>query len=88
MPFSAFSSPHDTREKDIQWQAFAKVGCRDSRYLWADYWQRFNTITIPLLDEDAFFSDALAAAKLAQNREHLEELLDENPGSAAGNSRS
>ncbi|KAK3311688.1 uncharacterized protein B0T15DRAFT_499619 [Chaetomium strumarium] len=52
------------------------VGCRDSRPLWTDYWQRFNTITIPLLDEDAFFSDPLAAAKVARNREHLE-LLEE-----------
>ncbi|KAK3384694.1 hypothetical protein B0T24DRAFT_674433 [Lasiosphaeria ovina] len=47
------------------------------RYLWKDYWQRFNTITIPLLDEDAFFSDALAAARAAQSRTHLEELLGE-----------
>jgi hypothetical protein len=77
MPFSPFSPPRDTREKDLRWQAFAKVGCRDSRPLWTDYWQRFNTITIPLLDVDAFFSDALAAAKVARNREHLEELLDE-----------
>jgi hypothetical protein len=72
-----FSPPDYTREKDLQWQAFAKVGCRDSRPLWTDYWRRFNTITIPLLDEDAFFSDALAAAKVARNREHLEELLEE-----------
>ncbi|KAK0718953.1 hypothetical protein B0T21DRAFT_386606 [Apiosordaria backusii] len=72
-----FSPPPNTREKDIRWQAFANVGCRDSRLLWTTYWKRFNTITIPLLDEDAFFSDALAAAKVARNREHLEELLDE-----------
>ncbi|AEO57171.1 hypothetical protein MYCTH_2303014 [Thermothelomyces thermophilus ATCC 42464] len=71
-----FSPPRDTREKDIRWQASAKVGCRDSRPLWTDYWQRFNTITIPLLDEDAFFSDALAAEKVAQDRRHLEELLE------------
>ncbi|KAK4196469.1 hypothetical protein QBC40DRAFT_209361 [Triangularia verruculosa] len=71
-----FSPPPDTREKDTRWQAFANVGCRDSRPLWTTYWKRFNTITIPLLDEDAFFSDALAAAKVARNREHLEELLD------------
>lgn len=50
---------------------------RDSRPLWAKYWHQFNTITVPLLDEDAFFTDALSAAKQAQNRGHLEELLDE-----------
>ena len=72
-----FSPPRDTNEKDKRWQAFAKPGLRDSRYLWKDYWQRFNAITIPLLDEDAFFADALAAAKEAQNREHLKELLGE-----------
>ncbi|KAG7291241.1 hypothetical protein NEMBOFW57_001253 [Staphylotrichum longicolle] len=72
-----FSPPSNTKEKDKRWQAFAKVGFRDSRYLWTDYWQRFNTMPIPLLDEDAFFSDALAAASVAQDREHLEKLLDE-----------
>jgi hypothetical protein len=72
-----FSPPRDTREKDLRWQTFAKVGCRDSIPLWTDYWQRFNTITIPLLDEDAFFSDALAAGKVAWDREHLEQLLKE-----------
>ncbi|KAK4148525.1 hypothetical protein C8A00DRAFT_38901 [Chaetomidium leptoderma] len=60
-----FSPPSDTKAKDRRWQAFAKVGFRDSRYLWTDYWQQYNTITIPLLDEDAFFSDALAAAQTA-----------------------
>jgi hypothetical protein len=72
-----FSPPRDTREKDLRWQTFAEVGCRDSRPLWTSYWQQFNTITIPLLDEDAFFSDALAAAKVARDREHLEQLLRE-----------
>ena len=77
MPFSPFAPPDDTKEKDRQWQAFAKVGFRDSRPLWADYWQRFNTISIPLLDADAYFADTLAAAKVAQDREHLEALLSE-----------
>ncbi|KAK4141208.1 uncharacterized protein C8A04DRAFT_39244 [Dichotomopilus funicola] len=72
-----FSPPSDTWDKDARWRTFANVGCRDTRPLWADYWPRFNTITIPLLDEDAFFSDALAAAREAKDRNHLEELLAE-----------
>jgi hypothetical protein len=72
-----FSPPSDTKAKDRRWQEFAKVGFRDSRHLWTDYWQRFNTITIPLLDEDAFFSDALATAQVAQDRRHLEQLLEQ-----------
>ncbi|KAK3319576.1 hypothetical protein B0T19DRAFT_478686 [Cercophora scortea] len=71
-----FGPPCWTKEKDKTWQAFAKPGCRDSRYLWTDYWQRFNTIAIPMLDQDAFFADALAAAKEAQDRSHLEQLLE------------
>jgi hypothetical protein len=55
------------REKDLRWQALAKVGCRHSRPLWTEYWRRFK---------DAIFSDALAAAGVVQSREHLEELLD------------
>lgn len=43
--------------------------------MWKDYWERFNTMTISLQDEDAYFADAVAAAKVAQNRDHLEELL-------------
>ena len=34
-----FSPPSDTKAKDRRWQEFAKVGFRDSRYLWTDYWQ-------------------------------------------------
>ncbi|KAK0367951.1 hypothetical protein CLIM01_14692 [Colletotrichum limetticola] len=43
--------------------------------IWGDYWRRFNTIAVPLLDEDAYFADVMAAAKHAENRGHLEELL-------------
>ncbi|KAF3805833.1 hypothetical protein GCG54_00015389 [Colletotrichum gloeosporioides] len=45
--------------------------------LWTDYWTRFNTISIPIQDEDAFFADAMAAARVAENRQHLEEILEQ-----------
>lgn len=45
--------------------------------LWSEYWQRFNTISIPLQDEDAFFLDLMEAAHQAETRPHLEELLEE-----------
>ncbi|AEO63026.1 uncharacterized protein THITE_162666 [Thermothielavioides terrestris NRRL 8126] len=70
-----FEPPKITDKKNAIWIEIAKPGFRDPRYLWSDYWRRFNTITIPLLDEDAYFADALTAAKEAQSRQHLEELL-------------
>ena len=54
----------------------AKPGFRDPKKLWGDYWQRYNTITIPLQDGNDYFADAIAAARCAKDRDHLEELLD------------
>lgn len=55
----------------------AKPGFQHPKKLWEEYWDRYNTVTISLQDEDAYFADALAAARCAENREHLEELLAE-----------
>lgn len=55
----------------------AKPGFQHPKKLWEEYWDCYNTIKIPLRDEDAYFTDALAAAGRAENREHLEELLAE-----------
>jgi len=48
--------------------------CRDPEVLW-DLWARFNTVTISLLDENAFFADALEIAKFAKDRRELENLI-------------
>ncbi|KAK1703142.1 hypothetical protein BDP67DRAFT_536347 [Colletotrichum lupini] len=72
----AFQPPEVTCEKDKAWIKRAKFPFRNPTPLWNKYWHRYNTITIPLRDEDAYFADVSAAAKLAQSREHLEELLD------------
>ncbi|KAL2756520.1 hypothetical protein ACRALDRAFT_1062274 [Sodiomyces alcalophilus JCM 7366] len=72
-----FDPPNGTYQKEKIWINTAKPGFRNPKRVWNEYWKRFNTITIPLLDEDAYFADAIAAAKRAQDRDHLEELLAE-----------
>ena len=69
--------PLDWKKKNKEWIEVAKPGFRHPARLWGEYRQRYNTITIPLLDEDDYFADAIAAARRAENREHLEELLAE-----------
>ena len=48
---------------------------RDPKVLWNELWSRYNTQTISLLDENAFFADALCIAKHAKDRQELEDLL-------------
>lgn len=72
-----FQAPPMPHSKNEEWRRIAKPGFRDPKVLWTDYWQRFNTMTIAVQDEDAYFADAVAAAKVAQTRDHLEELLAE-----------
>ncbi|KAK1470235.1 hypothetical protein CTAM01_16899 [Colletotrichum tamarilloi] len=71
----AFQPPKMTYEKNKAWRRIAKPDFHDPKMIWGDYWRRFNTIAVPLLDEDAYFADIIAAAKHAENRGHLEELL-------------
>ncbi|GJC90290.1 hypothetical protein ColLi_13128 [Colletotrichum liriopes] len=70
-----FLPPELTHDKDRAWVKVAKPEFRDPSTLWTKHWHQFNTITIPVLDEDAFFADAVTAARQAQSAEHLEELL-------------
>ncbi|KAK1659891.1 hypothetical protein BDP55DRAFT_562151, partial [Colletotrichum godetiae] len=71
----AFQPPKMTYEKNKAWRRIAKPDFHNPKMIWGDYWRRFNTIAVPLLDEDAYFADIMAAAKHAENRGHLEELL-------------
>lgn len=64
-------------KKNHEWVKVAKYGFQSPNRVWGEYWHRFNTITIPLMDEDAYFADALGAARRASDREHLEQLLSE-----------
>lgn len=48
---------------------------RNPSIVWNDLWCRFNTIQIPLLDEDAFYADAICVARDARDRQHLDELM-------------
>ncbi|KXH59540.1 hypothetical protein CSAL01_06629 [Colletotrichum salicis] len=64
-----------TYEKNKAWRRIAKPDFHNPKMIWGDYWRRFNTIAVPLLDEDAYFADVMTAAKQAENRGHLEELL-------------
>ncbi|KAF6789350.1 hypothetical protein CSOJ01_14816 [Colletotrichum sojae] len=72
-----FEPPNIRYVKNKAWAKVAKADFYDPDVLWTDYWNRFNTMALPIQDEDAFFADAMAAARTAQNREHLEEILEQ-----------
>lgn len=72
-----FEPPNIRQAKNKAWAKVAKADFYDPDVLWTDYWNRFNTMALPIQDEDAFFADAMAAARTAQNREHLEEILEQ-----------
>ncbi|KAF6798863.1 hypothetical protein CMUS01_15682 [Colletotrichum musicola] len=72
-----FEPPNIRYAKNKAWAKVAKADFYDPDVLWTDYWNRFNTMALPIQDEDAFFADAMAAARTAQNREHLEEILEQ-----------
>jgi hypothetical protein len=66
-----------------------KHGVGDSDLLWGSYWERFNTVQIPIFGETDYFNYALEIAKLARgskeeferiysqrNKERMGELLE------------
>ncbi|KAM0271624.1 hypothetical protein ACHAQH_009031 [Verticillium albo-atrum] len=73
----AYEPPMISHEMRVLWVRTAKPGFQDSEKLYQKYWHDYNTVTIPLRDMDEFFADAITAAKLAQDRDHLETLLAE-----------
>ncbi|KAL7904562.1 hypothetical protein GGI35DRAFT_462682 [Trichoderma velutinum] len=46
--------------------------------LWRDYWQRFNTVQIPILGENDYFNNAMEVAKLAKGqKDEFERIFEE-----------
>lgn len=75
---SVFNAPKFLdSETNVKWYHMGCDSFSNPKLLRSRYWNRYNTITIPLLDTDDFYSDALAAARESQSREELEKLLDE-----------
>ncbi|RXG42548.1 hypothetical protein VDGE_30212 [Verticillium dahliae] len=73
----AYEPPMISHEMRVLWVRTAKPGFQDSEKLYQKYWYDYNTVTIPLRDMDDFFADAITAASVAQDRDHLETLLAE-----------
>ncbi|PNH55485.1 hypothetical protein VD0003_g2152 [Verticillium dahliae] len=71
----AYEPPMISHERRTLWVRKAKPGFQDSEKLYQKYWYDYNTVTIPLRGMDDFFADAITAASLAQDRDHLETLL-------------
>lgn len=71
-----FVKPYMSRRQKELWSrtADSKDFC-DSTFLWDQLWSRFNTMSIPIFDADVFFGDALSAAREAENRVQLEDLM-------------
>jgi hypothetical protein len=48
----------------------------DPDLLWGEYWERFNTIRIPILGEDEYFNSAIAIVKASKDKEDFERLFE------------
>ncbi|KAL7894784.1 hypothetical protein HDV63DRAFT_382482 [Trichoderma sp. SZMC 28014] len=62
--------------ENCRWQENKQPDLRDPDLLWVEYWRRFNTIQLPIFQEEEFFNHAMAIAKVAKNREEFEDLFE------------
>ncbi|UKZ70875.1 uncharacterized protein TrAtP1_011845 [Trichoderma atroviride] len=65
------------KTKNRRWSATAPEGINNPEALWDTYWNRFNCIKIPVLDEDDFFNAAMEIAKVAKDKDDFERLFQE-----------
>lgn len=74
-----FDAPYPGNEgtKNTQWAEAAHRGMDSPDHLWGEYWQRFNTFRIPLLDKEEYFRTAMAFAKDSKSREDFEQRFEE-----------
>lgn len=70
-----FKPPQIPNQRDQHWRNSVRLEFRDPSIVWDDLWHQFNSIQIPLLDEDAFYADAICVAREARDRQHLDELM-------------
>ncbi|KAL7785846.1 hypothetical protein V8C37DRAFT_313729 [Trichoderma ceciliae] len=75
-PFKA-PSPFYRWSLLCEWRKHVGPEMQSPELLWGDYWERFNTVKIPILEEYEFFDAALEIAKLSDGKEDFERLFEE-----------
>ncbi|KAL7963141.1 hypothetical protein V8C34DRAFT_310713 [Trichoderma compactum] len=66
-------APEKSREKALEWMRTAPKDIRSPKFLWEEYWERFNTVQIPILDTQSYFRTAIKLAKLSSDRNDFEQ---------------
>ncbi|KAL6886433.1 hypothetical protein HDV57DRAFT_490461 [Trichoderma longibrachiatum] len=69
-------NPVHHRYKNSEWRRTAPPDIKHPDFLWEDYWQRFNTMQIPLFDEDEYYETAIAIAKESNDQQDFEEKFE------------
>ncbi|PTB64386.1 hypothetical protein BBK36DRAFT_1179311 [Trichoderma citrinoviride] len=77
MPPFQNARPHYKRRTLRIWNNQVGPDLRDPELLWGMDWERFNTVRIPVLEEDEYFERALEIAKGAKDREDFERSFRE-----------
>ncbi|RFU78267.1 hypothetical protein TARUN_3965 [Trichoderma arundinaceum] len=75
-PFKA-PWPGNQRTRNHLWAKAAHTGMGDPDRLWGDYWNRFNTIQIPIFDDEEYFETAIAILKASKDEQDFERKFEE-----------
>ncbi|KAL7894227.1 hypothetical protein HDV63DRAFT_383781 [Trichoderma sp. SZMC 28014] len=73
----AFESSDLADGKRVIWENSVKNLSHSHINIYGDYWERFNTMRVPILGEDRFLEIALELERVAKDQEDLEKLLAE-----------
>lgn len=73
----AFESSDLAAGKRLIWESGVKNLSHSHINIYGDYWERFNTMRVPILGEDRFLEIALELEHVAKDQEDLERLLAE-----------
>ncbi|KAM0522354.1 hypothetical protein ACHAPE_001943 [Trichoderma viride] len=70
-----FDAPNPAYEgtRNAQWSDAAPPDMRSPDHLWGEYWQRFNTFSIPISDSIGYFEIAMTIAKASKNKADFEQ---------------
>ncbi|TFB00341.1 hypothetical protein CCMA1212_007907 [Trichoderma ghanense] len=74
-PFES-PNPRHHKHKNAEWRRTAPPHIKHPDFLWGDYWRRFNTMQIPLFDEDEYYDIAIAVAKESNDQEEFEKRFE------------
>ncbi|KAL7916975.1 hypothetical protein ACQKWADRAFT_307964 [Trichoderma austrokoningii] len=77
LPFEG-PSPIDNWSLYCEWSENVGPEMRSPELLWVKYWEQFNTVKIPVLQDRAFFDTALQIAKLSKDKEEFERRFEEH----------